>query len=158
MIDKAHGEVLTKRLRGVRQSLSESMGMVLPPINVRDDLGLKPSQYAVVLGGATIAQSEVYADRLMAITPEGDALTLFEDGDPAAVAALEAEFASGRAVQFDTMMAAHGRLAPWMASVTFGGPDLGTVFLGSLRGTTIPAFASPVPGLPMVHWPGPRRR
>jgi flagellar biosynthesis protein FlhA len=67
MIDKAHGEVLTKRLRGVRQSLSESMGMVLPPINVRDDLGLKPSQYAVVLGGATIAQSEVYADRLMAI-------------------------------------------------------------------------------------------
>ena len=100
----------------------------------------------------------IFADRLMAITPEGDALTLFEDGDPAAVAALEAEFASGRAVQFDTMMAAHGRLAPWMASVTFGGPDLGTVFLGSLRGTTIPAFASPVPGLPMVHWPGPRRR
>ena len=43
------------------------MGMVLPLIHVRDDLGLKPSQYAVVLGGATIAQAEVYADRLMAI-------------------------------------------------------------------------------------------
>ncbi|WP_426338364.1 flagellar biosynthesis protein FlhA [Pseudoduganella sp. S-14] len=67
MIDKAHGEVLTKRLRGVRQSLSEAMGMVLPQINVRDDLGLKPSQYAVVLGGSTIALAEVFADRLMAI-------------------------------------------------------------------------------------------
>jgi len=67
MIDKAHGEVLTKRLRGVRQSLSEAMGMVLPQINVRDDLGLKPTQYAVVLGGSTIALSEVFADRLMAI-------------------------------------------------------------------------------------------
>jgi flagellar biosynthesis protein FlhA len=34
---------------------------------VRDDLGLKPSQYSVVLGGAVIAQAEVFADRLMAI-------------------------------------------------------------------------------------------
>lgn len=67
LIDKAHGEVLTKRLRGVRQSLSESMGMVLPQIYVRDDLGLKPTQYAVILGGASIAQAEVFADRLMAI-------------------------------------------------------------------------------------------
>ncbi|SFF75233.1 flagellar biosynthesis protein FlhA [Duganella sp. CF458] len=67
MIDKAHGEVLAKRLRGVRQSLSEAMGMVLPQINVRDDLGLKPSQYAVVLGGSTIAVAEVFAERLMAI-------------------------------------------------------------------------------------------
>ena len=67
LIDKAHGEVLTKRLRGVRQSLSESMGMVLPQIFVRDDLALKPTQYAVILGGSSIAQSEVFADRLMAI-------------------------------------------------------------------------------------------
>jgi flagellar biosynthesis protein FlhA len=67
MIDKAHGEVLTKRLRGVRQSLSEAMGMVLPQISVRDDLGLKPTQYAVVLGGATVATAEVFAEKLMAI-------------------------------------------------------------------------------------------
>jgi flagellar biosynthesis protein FlhA len=67
LVDKAHGEVLTKRVRGVRQSLSEAMGLVLPPIGVRDDLSLKPSQYSVVLGGAVIAQAEVFAERLMAI-------------------------------------------------------------------------------------------
>jgi len=67
LIDKAHGEPLTKRIRGVRQSLSEAMGMVLPPVAVRDDLGLKPSQYAVVLSGSVVAQAEVFADRLMAI-------------------------------------------------------------------------------------------
>ncbi|WP_395399037.1 flagellar biosynthesis protein FlhA [Pseudoduganella sp. UC29_106] len=67
MIDKAHGEVLTKRLRGVRQSVSEGMGMVIPNIHVRDDLGLKPSQYSVVLSGTVVAQSEVFAERLMAI-------------------------------------------------------------------------------------------
>ena len=45
-----------------------------------------------------------------------------------------------------------GTLAPMMASVTFGGDDLRTVYLGSLMGTTIPSFRSPVPGLPLPHW------
>ena len=67
MIDKAHGELLTKRLRGVRQSLSEGMGMVVPTIHVRDDLALKPSQYSVVLSGSAVAHAEVFPDRLMAI-------------------------------------------------------------------------------------------
>ena len=67
LIDKAHGEPLTKRVRGVRQSISESMGLLLPTISVRDDLGLKPSQYSIILSGSVVAQAEVYADRLMAI-------------------------------------------------------------------------------------------
>jgi flagellar biosynthesis protein FlhA len=67
MIDPAHGEPLTKRIKGMRQSLSEAMGMLLPVIGVRDDLSLKPSQYAVLLSGNVVAQAEVFADRLMAI-------------------------------------------------------------------------------------------
>jgi gluconolactonase len=50
------------------------------------------------------------------------------------------------------MLAWGGTLAPWFASVTFGGPDLRTVYIGSLRGTRLPHFRSPVAGLPMVHW------
>jgi flagellar biosynthesis protein FlhA len=41
--------------------------MVLPQIGLRDDLTLKPSQYAVMLSGSVVAQAEVFADRLMAI-------------------------------------------------------------------------------------------
>ena len=67
LIDKAHGALLVKRIKGVRQSLSESLGLLLPPISVRDDLGLKPSQYSVMLSGSVIAQAEVFGDRLMAI-------------------------------------------------------------------------------------------
>jgi sugar lactone lactonase YvrE len=93
----------------------------------------------------------IMAERLIAITPEGDALTLLDDGDPVATAALEASFKAGK-VPTAVMAAAKGPLAPWMASVTFGGADLRTVYLGSLMGTTIPYFRSPVAGLPMVHW------
>lgn len=94
----------------------------------------------------------VFADRLVAITPGGDLLTLLDDGNPSATARFEAAFESGEVVPFETLDAAQGSIAPWMASVTFGGRDLRTVYLGHLRGTRIPSFRSPVAGLPMVHW------
>lgn len=94
----------------------------------------------------------IFADRLVAITPDGEALTLLEDGDPQQTDAFEAEFASGKPMRFDTLAASGGTIAPWLASVTFGGPDLRTVYLGSLKGNTIPYFRAPVTGLPMVHW------
>jgi gluconolactonase len=99
----------------------------------------------------------IFADRLIAITPDHEVITLLDDGNPHATANFEAEFATGRPVRFETMAAAGGAIAPWLASVTFGGPDLRTVYLGSLKGTTVPYFRSPVSGLPMVHWhpPGP---
>jgi hypothetical protein len=90
-------------------------------------------------------------DRLIALTPEGDKLLLLDDGDPQASARLMADAAAGT-LTTQTMLATHGQLAPWMASVTFGGPDLRTVYLGSLMGHTLPSFRSPVAGLPMVHW------
>lgn len=67
LLDQNQGAQLGKRLKGVRQTLSESMGMLLPSISLRDDLALKPSHYAVLLRGTTVAQAEVFADRLMAI-------------------------------------------------------------------------------------------
>ena len=66
-IDQAQGAPLLKRVKGVRQNLSEQLGVLLPPIGVRDDLALKPSQYSVLLAGVPIAQAEVFPDRLMAV-------------------------------------------------------------------------------------------
>jgi hypothetical protein len=39
-----------------------------------------------------------------------------------------------------------------MASVTFAGADLSTIYIGSLKGNRIPYFRAPIAGLPMVHW------
>jgi gluconolactonase len=94
----------------------------------------------------------VFADRLLAITPEGDLLELMDDGDPLATARFESAFASGQAVPFETALACGGPICNWLASITFGGLDLTTVYLGGLRSTRIPFFNSPVPGLPMAHW------
>ena len=94
----------------------------------------------------------IFADRLVAITPDGDLLELSEDGDHEATRRFEEAFATGKAVDFDILMNAGGSLCRWLASVTFGGPDLKTAYLGGLRADSIPSFRSPVAGLPMVHW------
>ncbi len=93
----------------------------------------------------------VYSDKLWAITPQGDLRVFLDEGDPAKVEALEKQFFAG-AVTEDVLFATGRGVAPWMASVTFGGPDLQTLYIGSLKGQRIPYFKAPVAGLPMVHW------
>jgi len=93
----------------------------------------------------------VMADQIFAISPEGDFHVLLDDTNEEAGMALEQAFVEDR-VTPDDMLDAGGSIAPWFASVTFGGPDLKTAYIGSLKGTRIPYFQSPVPGLPMVHW------
>ena len=93
----------------------------------------------------------VMRDEIFALTPEGDKLTILDDIVPDTARALMEAFEADQATP-EMMLAAGGKIAPWFASVTFGGPDLKTVYVGSLRGTSIPYFRSPVAGLPMVHW------
>ncbi len=99
----------------------------------------------------------VLHDKIIALTPDGEELLLLDDSDPAKVAAFDKHFWAGT-VTPEIMTDCQGTLAPWMASVTFGGPDLKTVYIGSLRGTTLPSFQSPVAGLPMIHWEERRRK
>jgi sugar lactone lactonase YvrE len=93
----------------------------------------------------------VYSDKLFVLTPEGDLRVLLDEGDPERVEALERAIADG-SVTNDVLFATGRGVAPWMASVTFGGSDLQTVYIGSLKGDRIPFFRAPVAGLPMVHW------
>ena len=93
----------------------------------------------------------VYSDKLFVLTPQGELRMLLDEGDPKKVEALEQQFLKG-VVTKDVLFATGQGIAPWMASVTFGGPDLRTLYIGSLKGQRIPYFQSPIAGLPMVHW------
>jgi gluconolactonase len=93
----------------------------------------------------------VQTDRLIALTPEGEVLTLLDDCDPVQASVYDRHFYAGTLTP-EVMAATKGSIAPWMASPTFGGPDLRTVYLGSLLGTSIPYFHAPVAGSPMAHW------
>jgi gluconolactonase len=98
----------------------------------------------------------VYSDKLFVLTPESDLRILLDEGDPQKVEALERQFREGRVTE-DVLFATGRGVAPWMASITFGGADLRTAYIGSLKGNTIPYFEAPAAGLPMVHWLDPVR-
>jgi sugar lactone lactonase YvrE len=93
----------------------------------------------------------VYSDKLFVLTPEGDLRVLLDEGDPAKVEALERQFFANHVTE-EVLFATGRGVAPWMASVTFGGADLRTAWIGSLKGNRLPYFRAPAPGLPMVHW------
>lgn len=91
-------------------------------------------------------------DHIFAITPDGDLRIILDDdhGSPAGkvlMAALEKD-----AVTPELMLACGGAIAPWFASVTFGGPDLQDILCGQPARHPHSFFRSPVAGLPMVHW------
>ena len=93
----------------------------------------------------------IYGEKIFALTPEGELRIIFDDGNPEAIARLDKNFFAGK-YSMEDMIACQSSAAPWMASITFGGPDLKTVYVGTLKGNRIPYFKSPVAGLPMVHW------
>ncbi len=93
----------------------------------------------------------IFTDGIFAITPERDVRIIFDDSSPEEVERFDQRF-QARSVDMDLLLSMGGPVAPWCASITFGGPDLRTVYVGSLRETQIPFFESPVAGLPLVHW------
>jgi gluconolactonase len=97
----------------------------------------------------------VYSDKLFVLDTRGDLRILLDEGDAQKVDALEKAFLRGE-VNEQVLFATGQGIAPWMASVTFGGPDLRTLYIGSLRGSRIPCFQAPFPGLPMAHWNDPK--
>ncbi|HEY2268729.1 MAG TPA: SMP-30/gluconolactonase/LRE family protein [Streptosporangiaceae bacterium] len=115
-----------------------------------DDLGGIPDGFAFDVAG-NLWITLVSADRLVALTPDGQLLTLLDDGDPDGIAEFERHF-TARTLTPPVIAGTRGTIAPLMSSVTFGGPDLRTVYLGSLMGTRLPVFRSPVAGLPLPHW------
>lgn len=85
------------------------------------------------------------------ITPDGAYHVVFEEANEPLLATFEEKIANGTGQPAD-MLATVGKTLQLLTSVTFGGPDLRTVYIGSLAMPHLPTFRSPVAGLPMRHW------
>jgi flagellar biosynthesis protein FlhA len=70
LVDTSQGGELLSRIKGMRKSVAGELGIVVPPIHVRDNLELKPNEYRLLLKGIEIARAEAIADRLMVLNPE----------------------------------------------------------------------------------------
>jgi gluconolactonase len=93
----------------------------------------------------------VFGEKIFAITPDGDMRIIYDEGNSEKIEMIEASYRS-RTLTERQMMASQSPFSPWMTSVAFGSADLRTVYVGTLTGTRIATFRSPVAGRPMAHW------
>jgi flagellar biosynthesis protein FlhA len=71
LADPTRGGDLLERIRGVRQRVARELGLIVPQVRIRDDMGLGPHDYRLKLRGAEVGQGVALAGRLLAIPPSG---------------------------------------------------------------------------------------
>lgn len=67
LVDKNKGAELLSRLTGIRRTLSEQAGFLLPEVRVRDNLSLAPTSYQIAFMGIPVASGDLEPERLLAI-------------------------------------------------------------------------------------------
>ncbi len=69
LVDKHHGGDLLDRISAVRRQLAAELGLVMPPVRIRDNVQLDAEAYRVKIRGNTIASGSIRVGRLLAMDP-----------------------------------------------------------------------------------------
>lgn len=69
LVDKTREGDLLSRIKGVRRKFAQEVGFLPPPVHIRDNLELRPSQYRITLRGAVVGEAEAYPGMWLAINP-----------------------------------------------------------------------------------------
>ncbi len=69
LVDVARDGALMTRVAGLRKQLIQDLGILLPPVHMRDNLRLRPGEYRVLLSGQVIGKGELRVGKLLAMNP-----------------------------------------------------------------------------------------
>jgi len=68
-VDAEQNGDLLERISHIRKQFVLDWGVIVPPIRIRDNLELKPSEYSVKIKGIEVAKGELMSDHLLAMDP-----------------------------------------------------------------------------------------
>lgn len=69
LVDAAQGGTLLQRIKAMRKQLALDLGIIVPPVRIRDNLQLGSREYAILLKGVPIIKGEVMTSHYLAINP-----------------------------------------------------------------------------------------
>jgi flagellar biosynthesis protein FlhA len=69
LVDVEQGGELLERIKSVRRQFALDMGIIVPPMHVRDNLQLDPDEYVILIKGNEVAKGKLMAGRLLAMNP-----------------------------------------------------------------------------------------
>jgi flagellar biosynthesis protein FlhA len=67
LVDASRGGDLLDRISAIRRQLAVELGLVMPPVRIRDNMQLPPNEYRVRIRGAAVGDGVVYPELLMAM-------------------------------------------------------------------------------------------
>ena len=68
-VDASRSGELLERIKGIRKQLASDMGIIVPPIHIKDNLNLKPNEYVFLIKGIETARYETMPNKLLAMNP-----------------------------------------------------------------------------------------
>ncbi|MBI4509615.1 MAG: flagellar biosynthesis protein FlhA [Deltaproteobacteria bacterium] len=71
LVDVSRGGELLGRIGALRKQLAMDLGIIVPPVHVRDDLKLRGGVYRILVSGIEVATGDVRVGRFLAIDPTG---------------------------------------------------------------------------------------
>jgi len=69
LADEQHGGDLFRRIANLRRQLATELGVILPPVRVRDNLSLDPEEYVIKIRGNIVSRNRLYVGMLLAMNP-----------------------------------------------------------------------------------------
>lgn len=67
---KQQGE-LVDRIKSIRHQFASEMGIIVPPIHIRDSMQIGPNKYVILIKGTEVSEGELMTDRFLALNPDG---------------------------------------------------------------------------------------
>jgi len=67
LVDQVQGGDLLDRISMIRRQLAGEMGMIMPPVRIRDNMQLQPNDYNIKIRGNSVAAGQVYPGQLLAM-------------------------------------------------------------------------------------------
>ena len=87
LVDQNSGGRFMDRIVMLRKQFADELGIVIPPVRMRDSSQINPNQYEVKLKGETVAIGEVLVDHYLALAPgalaPGDEIDGIDTVEPA---------------------------------------------------------------------------
>ncbi len=69
LVDTSQGGDLLDRITMIRRQLATELGIIVPPIRIRDNIQLKSNEYAIKIKGIDIARSDLHVGAYLAMNP-----------------------------------------------------------------------------------------
>ena len=67
LVDRDQGGDLVQRISRIRKQMASELGVILPPVRIRDDITLRPDEYRIKIRGNVVGEADIRTGYVLAL-------------------------------------------------------------------------------------------